>query len=65
LPLRPEPNINPDMSNRHRTATALMMCSLGISLASCKGDGGGSVPAGTELALVYAGNNIGEIEPCG
>ena len=53
------------MSNRHRTVTALMVCSLGLSLASCKGDGGGSVPAGTQLALVYAGNNIGEIEPCG
>ncbi len=42
-----------------------MVCSLGLALASCKGSGGGGIPAGAELTLVFAGNNIGEIEPCG
>ncbi len=49
------------MTTRH--LLALAACSLGVAFTSC--GGGGSVPDGTELTLVYAGNNIGEIEPCG
>ncbi len=44
---------------------------LGLALTGCPkassgGDGGGAgVAAGTQLTMIYASNNDGEIEPCG
>jgi len=44
---------------------------LGLTIAGCPkqqpgGDGGGAgVAAGTQLTILYASNNDGEIEPCG
>ena len=41
---------------------------LGLATAGCNkgGEGGGvGVAPGTELTILYASNNNGEIEPCG
>ncbi len=56
------------MTNRH--LIAITAFSLTLAGLSCKGggdtaDGPASVPAGAQLTMVFAGNNIGEIEPCG
>ena len=56
------------MTNRHLIAIAAF--SLTLAGLSCKGgddasDGPASAPGGAQLTMVFAGNNIGEIEPCG
>lgn len=55
------------MSKRHLIAIAAFSMALGGF--SCKGgdasDGPASAPDGAQLTMVFAGNNIGEIEPCG
>jgi len=41
---------------------------LGLATAGCSkgGEGGGvGVASGTEMTLLFASNNNGEIEPCG